>query len=218
MVEHSAPEQTARERILQLALSPVGIIAGYTVFAAATVAVLGINLERNRQANALYWLLPAMVILAIFIPYTVTSLAHVVISRTLGFKIDHFSVGPIQLFSENRWRPAFSNQWPTFSSYRITSPGIGNGWKQNVSIYLFAGWMSTAIPLWAFTPLFNRLMDRNTTGQFNPGNGVFRRDDLRLQPVLPDVWKLVLGAGFTIGGLIIPLRDLILDRSGYPTI
>ncbi|MEZ4522786.1 MAG: hypothetical protein R3A46_14235 [Thermomicrobiales bacterium] len=212
MVEHSAPEQTARERILQLALSPVGIIAGYTVFAAATVAVLGINLERNRQANALYWLLPAMVILAIFIPYTVTSLAHVVISRTLGFKIDHFSVGPIQLFSENRWRPAFSNQWPTFSSYRITSPGIGNGWKQNVSIYLFAGWMSTAIPLWAFTPLFNRLMDRNTTGQFNlemasSGEMIYA---FSLFFLTFGSWFWALG--FTIGGLIIPLRDLILDR------
>ena len=199
-------------RALAFLLTPVGALLGYTLFLAIMTTALGINLERSEQQNALYWLLLPMVVLGVFVPYTVTACAHLIMARSLGFRVDYFGIGPFQIYEDDRLRPRISNRWPTLSSYRVKSLGIGNGWKQNVTIYLFAGWISTALPLWVITPLWNRLMERNQAGLFSIETAssweLVYAFSLFFLTFGSWGWVLI----FTIGGLIIPLRDLIIDR------
>ena len=210
MAEHHGP--FVASRAMQFALTPLGFLILYGSSIIALVAVLGINVERNRFENGLYWLLPAFVVIGIGLPYTITALAHLIIARSLGFKVDYFGVGPVQIVTDNTLKLSIRNSWNHFSSYRITSRGLGNGWKQNVSMYLFAGWVSTAIPLWIVTPYWNRLMSQVDSGEFI----IEFATPLEILYAFT-MFFLTFGSWgwaflFTVGGLIIPLRDLFLDR------
>jgi hypothetical protein len=157
--ERPSRAMTALASAGQLALSPLAILLGYVAVMVPMVLLLGVNLERGRYENGLYWILPPVVFLALFVPYSVTALAHLVMARSLGFRVEYFALGPLQLYDDNRMRVRISNRWTTFGSYRVASRGIGNGWKQNVAVYISAGWLSTAIPTWTFTPMWNRLVE-----------------------------------------------------------